>query len=103
MGQPHFCYLCAASLAPCCAYARTQIRVDMPAHQVNSDLSNQDSKGLSNNAHIIYLRGCSQSQTRITVQGFNRCAELAASIGLSGRACDRIDDWVRLKNPTRAD
>src|SRR6266852_6380509 len=38
MGQPHFCYLCADS-APCCVYTRTQIRVEMLAHQVDSDLS----------------------------------------------------------------
>src|SRR6202011_4724696 len=39
MGQPHFCYLCAASLASCCVHTQTQNGVDMPAHQVNFDLS----------------------------------------------------------------
>src|SRR4030095_7098577 len=39
MGQPHFWDLCAASLGWFGAYRRTQMRVDMAVHQVNSDLS----------------------------------------------------------------
>ena len=46
-----FCFLLCLGLMGARTGHRNTIRVNMPAHQFNATLANQDSRGLSNNAH----------------------------------------------------
>src|ERR1700730_425243 len=80
MGQPHFYYLMRRlSGFVFRVHSHTNPGRHAGAPDQFQTLANQDSRGLSNNAHITYLRGCPQSQTWITVQGYPRWLESFSS------------------------